>query len=57
MKRSSELDAFDEAMSAILRADPKAVKEAMAREKKINAERRRVKKSPSASDLSSSAKS
>ena len=46
---SSEFKNFDAAMSAILRADPKAVKEAMEAEKRANAESRKAKKAPSAS--------
>lgn len=46
---SEEFSAFDCAMTAILRADPKAVKEAMDAEKRANAEKRKAKKKPSAS--------
>lgn len=42
-KRNPEYDAFSNAMDTILRADPKAVKEAMEREKKVNEEERRAK--------------
>jgi len=41
MKRSEEFQQFDDAMSAILRADPKAVRDDMEREKKHNAEKRK----------------
>jgi hypothetical protein len=44
----NEREQFDNAMNTILRADPKAVKEAMEREKAANAEKRKAKK-PSAS--------
>jgi hypothetical protein len=44
----SEKKRFDQAMSTILRADPKAVKAAIDAEKKANAEKRKAKK-PSAS--------
>jgi hypothetical protein len=40
MKPSSEFSNFNTAMDTILRADPKAVKEAMEREKQDNAARR-----------------
>jgi hypothetical protein len=45
----SELDNFNSAMDTILKADPKAVKEAMEAEKRENAEKRKAKKQPSAS--------
>jgi hypothetical protein len=49
MKSNPEYDNFSSAMDAILRADPKAVKEAMEADKKANAEKRKTKKSsPSA---------
>lgn len=62
---NQERKAFDAAMEKILRADPKAVKEAMEREKHENAEMREAKgerkrgrkpKSTSASSRASSAK-
>jgi hypothetical protein len=56
MKISGDFETFDQAMKKILRADPKAVKEAMERDKQANAEKRKAKKSPSASVLSSSPK-
>jgi hypothetical protein len=56
MKRTEEFDRFDQAMSTILRADPKAVKEAMECERKENAEKRKAKKLPSASVPASSGK-
>jgi hypothetical protein len=43
MKTSREYQEFDDAMDTILRADPKAVKEAMEREKQENSERRKKK--------------
>ena len=43
-------------MDAILRANPKAVKEAMEQEKRENAERRKARKNPSASDRVSGGK-
>lgn len=54
MKRSEEYQKFDKAMDAILRADPKVVKEAMEAEKKANAKKRKAK--PSASGHVSSGK-
>jgi hypothetical protein len=56
MKSNSEYDKFDDAMATILRADPKAVKEAMEAEKHANAEKRKAKKKPSALDRASNAK-
>ena len=53
---NTEFDKFDEGMRTILRADPKAVKEAMERDKRENAEKRKAKKPPSASVPASSAK-
>jgi len=53
--KSKEFQAFDKAMSTILRADPKAVKAAMEAEKKANAEKRKAKK-PSALGRASTAK-
>lgn len=44
-KPSTEFEQFDSAMDTILKADPKAVKEAMKTEKKANAEKRKTKKS------------
>lgn len=41
--RSQELDTFNATMDAILRADPKAVKEEMEREKRANETERRAK--------------
>jgi uncharacterized protein (DUF362 family) len=55
MKASSQMAAFDKAMTDILSADPKAVKAAMEAEKLANAEKRKSKK-PSASGRASSAK-
>lgn len=43
MKTSREYRDFNSAMQTILRADPKAVKEAMEREKKANEEQRKAK--------------
>ena len=43
MTHNAEFDAFNEAMTTILRADPKAVKEAMEREKQENAAMREAK--------------
>jgi hypothetical protein len=54
-KKISEIERFEKAMDAILRADPKAVKEAMEAEKQANAEKRKAKKS-SASARASRAK-
>ena len=51
-----DYDNFNKAMDAILRADPKAVKEAMEAEKQANAERRKAKQKPSASGHASSGK-
>lgn len=56
MRRSREYKAFDMAMGTILQADPKAVKEAMEREKQENAKRRKAKKKPSASRRAASDK-
>jgi Na+/phosphate symporter len=44
-RHSNEYSTFNKAMDTILRADPKAVKEAMETEKKTNAEKRKTKKS------------
>lgn len=44
MNKSREYSAFNKAMDAILRADPKAVKEAMEADKQANAEKRKAKK-------------
>jgi hypothetical protein len=49
MRMTSQYDSFNSAMGKILRADPKAVKEAMEREKQQNAEKRKTRNS-SASD-------
>lgn len=49
INKTSEFKTFNEAMDTILRADPKAVKEAMGAEKRANAEKRKAKKKPSAS--------
>ena len=54
-KSSPEFDKFNSAMDALLRADPKAVKEEMEREKQQNAEKRKAKKKPSASARAASA--
>jgi hypothetical protein len=43
MRRSNEYNAFNTAMKAILRADPKAVKDSMEADKKANAEKRKAK--------------
>jgi uncharacterized membrane protein YukC len=43
MERSKEFDDFNSAMDAILRADPKAVKESMDAEHKANAKMREEK--------------
>lgn len=43
MKKDREFEKFDNAMQIILRANPKAVKEAMEREKRENAEKRKAK--------------
>lgn len=40
MKSNPEFDNFNSAMDTILKADPKAVKEAMEAEKQANAEKR-----------------
>lgn len=48
MKASREFQEFNTAMDTILRADPKAVKDAMEREKHENAQKRKAKKKPSA---------
>lgn len=53
--KSKEFQKFDKTMTTILRADPKAVKVAMAAEKKANTEKRKAKK-PSASGRASTAK-
>jgi protein subunit release factor B len=42
---NSEFQNFNSAMSKILRADPKAVKEAMEKQQQENAEKRKAKKS------------
>lgn len=52
---NKEFQKFDQAMNTILRADPKAVKQAMEAEKNANAEKRKAKK-PSASGPASSGK-
>jgi hypothetical protein len=54
MKKNPEYDNFNSAMDTILRADPKAVKEAMEPEKQANAEKRKTKQKPSASGRASS---
>lgn len=56
MAKSKELETFNDAMDTILHADPKAVKEAMEREKQKNAEKRKAKKKPSASGRAVSGK-
>lgn len=43
MKRSEEFDNFNSAMQTILRADPKAVKEAMEREHRAREQERAAK--------------
>ena len=48
MRDNKEFSKFNQAMETILRADPKAVREAMQRERQENAERRKAKKKPSA---------
>jgi hypothetical protein len=55
MSKKREIDRFNDAMDTILRADPKAVKEAMEAEKEANAQKRKAKK-PSASDRASGGK-
>lgn len=40
MGKNKEMQAFNNAIDTILRADPKAVKEAMEAEKRANAEKR-----------------
>jgi hypothetical protein len=55
-RRTNEYSTFNKAMNAILRADPKAVKEAMEADKQANAEKRKAKRKPSAFDPSVSAK-
>lgn len=42
--KSQELETFNATMDAILRADPKAVKEEMRRDKQQNAEKRKQRK-------------
>lgn len=49
LKANPEYNVFNDAMTRILRADPKAVKDAMEQAKKANAEARKAKKMPSAS--------
>lgn len=56
MKTSADYKAFDAAMGKILKADPKAVKDAMDAEKQANAKKRKAKKKPSASGRVSAAK-
>ena len=48
---ASEYDNFDRAMEKILRADPKAVKEALKAEWKANAGKRKAKKRSSLNRL------
>lgn len=55
-KKMTEKEKFERAMETILRADPKAVKEAMEREKLENAEKRKAKNKPSALGRASSGK-
>jgi len=55
MPKSQEFKTFHDAMSRILRADPKAVKAAMEAEKQANAQKRKARK-PSASGRASTAK-
>jgi hypothetical protein len=43
-RSSNEYSAFNKAMTSILRADPKAVKEAMEAEKQANAKKRKAKR-------------
>jgi hypothetical protein len=43
MKNSNEFETFEAAMNSILRADPKAVREALEREKQENAGMREAK--------------
>jgi len=45
---SKEFEEFNAAMSTILRANPKAVKEAMELQKRENLQKRKAKKKPSA---------
>jgi hypothetical protein len=56
MRSNPEFQRFNSAMDTILRADPKAVKEAMEAEKRANAEKRKAKKKPSASGRAVSGK-
>lgn len=56
MEISEELDQFNTAMDTILRADPKAVKDAMEADKAANAEKRKAKNQPSSSVPASSGK-
>jgi hypothetical protein len=56
MRESEEFRKFEQAMSTILRADPKAVKAAMEADKAENAEKRKAKKRPSALVPASTAK-
>jgi hypothetical protein len=55
-KSTEEFSRFDAAMTQILRADLKAVKEAMEREKQENAEQRKAKKKLSAAGRAVSGK-
>jgi hypothetical protein len=48
VSKSHEYETFDKAVSEILRADPKAVKQAMEAEKDTNAKKRKAKKKSSA---------
>jgi hypothetical protein len=54
--KTRDFESFDQAMTIILRANPKAVKEAMECEKRGNAEKRKAKKQASASGRASSGK-
>jgi hypothetical protein len=51
--KSDEFKKFDETMETILRADPKAVKEAMEAEKKANEKKRKAKKSSASGRVAS----
>lgn len=55
MAAHNERSRFEDAMASILRADPKAVRAEMEREKQQNAEKRKAKKKPSASGRASGA--
>jgi hypothetical protein len=56
MKSNPNWNAFNSAMDRILKADPKAVKDAMEADKQANAEKRKTKEQPSASGPASGGK-